>query len=142
MKKKYLVRLEAGVWVAPWQGDPGRTLKIENAARYNTRKEAEQELTYARIFRPFEDAEILKEFTVEGLIITFYGQPEQGNFERQWKLEGPFTVYNKEAFSMFKETLKSAFAIMFGEVEVTTFEEDDAYFDECERIRNKCDFDR
>ena len=28
---KYIIELEPGVYIAPWTGDPGRTMKIENA---------------------------------------------------------------------------------------------------------------
>jgi len=33
-------------WMASWTGDPGRTLKKENAKRYKTRVGAKKALTY------------------------------------------------------------------------------------------------
>jgi len=54
----YIVELEENVWLAPWQGDPGRTLKIENAKQYQYKKNAEYELEMARKYRPFLNAKI------------------------------------------------------------------------------------
>jgi hypothetical protein len=31
MKANYIIEFEKGVYYAGWDGDPGRTLKIENA---------------------------------------------------------------------------------------------------------------
>lgn len=36
----YVIQLEPGVWVAPWDGDPGRTLVKENAYRFRSRAAA------------------------------------------------------------------------------------------------------
>ena len=49
----YVVELEPGVWIAPWEGDPGRTLKLENAERFVGIREAETSLTKAKTFRQF-----------------------------------------------------------------------------------------
>lgn len=54
----YIVELEKGVWLAPWQGDPGRTLKIENAKQYKRENWARYGLKMARKYRPFAKAKI------------------------------------------------------------------------------------
>jgi len=58
----YLIELENGVWVADWAGDPGRTLKIENATTFLNKKTAEKRLrlikkTYTN--RKFDNAKII-----------------------------------------------------------------------------------
>ena len=40
----YIIELERGVWIAPWDGDPGRTLIRENAHTFRTRAAAERAL--------------------------------------------------------------------------------------------------
>jgi len=32
----YIVEIDDGVWLAPWSGDPGRTLVKESARQYKT----------------------------------------------------------------------------------------------------------
>lgn len=54
----WLVELERGVWVAPWDGDPGRTLRAENAQRFVLHSDAEKALAKARRFHPFKRARI------------------------------------------------------------------------------------
>jgi hypothetical protein len=54
----YIVKLEKGVWLAPWDGDPGRTLKKENAKEFKLKSDANHALIQARMYRPFNDAEI------------------------------------------------------------------------------------
>jgi len=54
----YIVKLEKGVWVAPWSGDPGRTLVQENAQRFRKKHNAQQALTKSRKFRPFISAKV------------------------------------------------------------------------------------
>jgi hypothetical protein len=49
----YIVQLEPDVWLAPWDGDPGRTEAIENAKRFPSRKAAEKALDDARTYRSF-----------------------------------------------------------------------------------------
>lgn len=56
----YIVELHEGVWIATWDGDPGRTLKKENAKQYGNFKQAEMELFWARKYRPFKEAKIVK----------------------------------------------------------------------------------
>ena len=55
----YLVELEKGVFIADWEGDPGRTLKIENAQKFDEKSEADYKLTQARKYRPFLKARIV-----------------------------------------------------------------------------------
>ena len=59
MENYYVVKLEEGVWLAPWEGDPGRTLKIENAAKYYVRENAEKALSDALKYRSFSDPEVI-----------------------------------------------------------------------------------
>jgi len=54
----YIVELECGVWLAPWGGDPGRTLVKENAREFHTKSDANNGLTQARMYRPFEKAKV------------------------------------------------------------------------------------
>jgi len=55
----YVVELEKGVWIAPWEGDPGRTLVIGNAKYFETEKEARQELgSVISRYRYFRNAKI------------------------------------------------------------------------------------
>lgn len=49
----YVVQLENGVWLAPVDGDPGRTLVLEFAQRFDSRNRAEWALKKARENRPF-----------------------------------------------------------------------------------------
>ena len=56
---RYIVELERGVWIAPWSGDPGRTLDRRNAAVYESRSGAQRALDGACRFRPFLRAAIL-----------------------------------------------------------------------------------
>lgn len=56
---RYLVELEPGVWLAPWSGDPGRTLIRDAAIAAGNRAEAARWLARARTFRPFLDAVIV-----------------------------------------------------------------------------------
>lgn len=55
----YVVQLEHGCWIADWDGDPGRTLRIENASRFDTISDATKALMEARKFRPFSFAIIV-----------------------------------------------------------------------------------
>lgn len=58
MVKKYIVKLEKDVYIAKWEGDPGRTLKLDSAKKYNNNKNAIKGLKQARKYRPFINAEI------------------------------------------------------------------------------------
>ena len=52
----YIVELELGVYLAPWSGDPGRTLVESTARLYRTERGAQIALGKARRFRPFQHA--------------------------------------------------------------------------------------
>jgi len=54
----YIVELEKDVWLASGQGDPARTLKVENAKQYKRENLARYGLKLARKYRPFEKAKI------------------------------------------------------------------------------------
>ena len=56
----FVVELEKGVWIAPWEADPGRTVKIENAKIFNSKKSAKSARTKARKCRDFHDAKIVE----------------------------------------------------------------------------------
>ena len=56
----YVIELEKGVWFASGEGDPSRTLKIENAKYYKKRGWAKWGLKTARKYRPFIHAKIKK----------------------------------------------------------------------------------
>ena len=56
LSKRYIVQLGFELWLAPWHGDPGRTLFVENAKRFTSRRQAEKALEDARKYRPFPDA--------------------------------------------------------------------------------------
>ncbi len=53
-----VVELEPGVWIAPWKGDPGRTLVVTSAKVYGSQATADRALKAARQFRPFPHARI------------------------------------------------------------------------------------
>jgi hypothetical protein len=62
---KYIVILEQNfpgenVYLAPWRGDPGRTLVESNAKRFKTKRAAEIGMAKARDYRNFLDAEIIE----------------------------------------------------------------------------------
>jgi hypothetical protein len=54
-----IVELENGVWIAPWNGDPGRTLDRENAKKFDNHKNAKKMLGKAREHRQFKNALII-----------------------------------------------------------------------------------
>ena len=56
----FIVELEKGVWIAPWDGDPGRTIVKKNAKIFSNKIEADYALICARVYRPFINARILK----------------------------------------------------------------------------------
>jgi len=53
MNDEYIVELEPGVWIAAIAGDPGRTLRKENAKRFSSGKDARRGITAARKYRAF-----------------------------------------------------------------------------------------
>lgn len=54
----YIVELEKGVWLSVGEGDPARTLKIENAKQFKRKGWAKRGLKFARDYRPFVKAKI------------------------------------------------------------------------------------
>ena len=53
-----IVCLEDGVYLAPWRGDPGRTLDRNSARTFTSGKDARKAIEWARRFWPFEHARI------------------------------------------------------------------------------------
>jgi len=56
MTRYWIVQLEHEVWLAPWDGDPGRTESVESAQRFTSKRQAEAALKRAREYRPFDRA--------------------------------------------------------------------------------------
>lgn len=56
----YIVELEMGVFVAPWLGDPGRTLVKEKAMEFKDETSARVALGNARDYREFSGARIIE----------------------------------------------------------------------------------
>lgn len=54
--KYFVVRLHQGCWLAPWAGDPGRTLVRDSARLYESQRSAGLALRRARQCRPFPNA--------------------------------------------------------------------------------------
>lgn len=54
----YIVELQEGCWLAPWRGDPGRTLVEASAKQFETEASAKRGLTAARRWHPFLNAVI------------------------------------------------------------------------------------
>ena len=54
----YVVELEDGVWIAPWEGDPGRTLVLEHADIFPTGELAYKALAKACRYRNFTGAKV------------------------------------------------------------------------------------
>lgn len=57
-QRGFVVELEPGVWLAEWQGDPGRTCDRKNAKVYETEADAIRGKARARRMRPFINARI------------------------------------------------------------------------------------
>jgi len=60
LSREYVVQLQIGCWIADWEGDPGRTLKLGNAKRFSTQHKAYIALEQARTYRPFKEALVNK----------------------------------------------------------------------------------
>ncbi len=56
----YIVEIEKGVFLAPWEGDPGRTLVQNSAKVYESKSRATIELKYAQKMRPFVNAKVIE----------------------------------------------------------------------------------
>jgi hypothetical protein len=55
----YIVEIEAGVWLAPWSGDPGRTLVRDSAKRFRLASSAFKALSEACEYRNFDNAKVI-----------------------------------------------------------------------------------
>jgi hypothetical protein len=55
---RMILELEPGVWLAEWEGDPGRTEIKAHAKRFKTMAEIGKALRKAREYRPFVNARI------------------------------------------------------------------------------------
>lgn len=58
VRRRFVVKLQDGCWLADGEGDPPRTLVLSNARRFTTRLKAGRALNDARKYRPFRRAEI------------------------------------------------------------------------------------
>ncbi len=56
----YVLELEKGVWLAPWEGNPGRTTNKEDATIFAKVEKAMMALVIVKTIRPFKKAEILR----------------------------------------------------------------------------------
>ena len=59
-KYRWVVQLEKGVWIADWEGDPGRTIVKRNRRGFRNKEDAQTALTKAREYRPISKAKIIK----------------------------------------------------------------------------------
>jgi len=50
----WIVELEPGVWLAPWEGDPGRTLVMKNARKFSSYVQAFSAVVEAKGWRKFD----------------------------------------------------------------------------------------
>ena len=55
---QFLVRLEAGVWLADGDGDPPRTLVERSAKRFESWPDARAALREAKNYRPFANTSV------------------------------------------------------------------------------------
>ena len=51
----YIVELESGVYLAGWEGDPGRTLIKDSALRFNSWRSAKLAVKRALRYREFKN---------------------------------------------------------------------------------------
>ena len=51
----WIVELDKTCWLAPWAGDPGRTLVRDSARKYKSEVAAERSLARAKKAYPFRD---------------------------------------------------------------------------------------
>ncbi|MCP3924512.1 MAG: hypothetical protein GY714_18215 [Desulfobacterales bacterium] len=58
---KYIVELEEGVYIAPWDGDPGRTHVKENATRFKNISLAYKAISKAFECRNFNNPRVIEE---------------------------------------------------------------------------------
>ena len=60
MGKRYIVELEEGVYIADWEGDPGRTTRRGNAMVFDNRWDAVLSAKKAQTYRPFVNAMLIR----------------------------------------------------------------------------------
>jgi len=56
----YVIEIKSGsepMWVAPWEGDPPRTLKIENAKTFKSEKDALNHIEKIKPTHPFRNVD-------------------------------------------------------------------------------------
>ena len=58
--KIFIVEISIGVYLADWSGDPGRTVIINHAKKYETERAAKIAIKKARKYRAFKEAKIIK----------------------------------------------------------------------------------
>ncbi len=74
---RYIIEFEEGVYYAGWDGDPGRTLKLENAMIFETKRLAEKILERELENNPHRKYKNSKLITVDaGKQITYLQDPE------------------------------------------------------------------
>lgn len=56
----YIVELRKGVWLADWDGDPPRTLDIENAKQFKSERGAKISLSRSRKYRRFKKSRVVE----------------------------------------------------------------------------------
>lgn len=64
----YIVRLDDECWLAPWRGDPGRTLVEASARTFASRHGARVALGFARRYSPFPAAIVVKHQPLRGCV--------------------------------------------------------------------------
>lgn len=55
---KWIIELESGCWLAPWDGDPGRTLVKASAKQFRSRDTAVKSLMAAMKHREFTNPSV------------------------------------------------------------------------------------
>lgn len=55
----YVVQLEPGVWLAPWTGDPGRSLEMASAKKFPSLASAHRAIANALQCRRFKSPTVL-----------------------------------------------------------------------------------
>lgn len=58
----YVVMLETGVYLAEWEGDPGRTIETKNAKQFKNLEDAMKAMGEAKAMRPFPHACVMEMF--------------------------------------------------------------------------------
>jgi len=56
----YIVELEKDTWLAPWHGDPGRTLVKESARKFKNKPQAYRAIANALKYRDLKNPIVVK----------------------------------------------------------------------------------